>query len=200
MAGFIARVLSFTRLPISGDVKAQLGGRIRRTLPHFDSPGEDSPPLVVDKGVGLHVEGTGTSVGVGYVDTINPGTALPGEKRLLGRTTVGAIVSEIFQRADGSILIKNPFACVVVGSEGAITLENLSALVSLGVDGAVLVENEAGGAELSAAGLWTINGATITTDGDVVTADGISLNNHTHAAGGYAIAPDPVTGVSGVAQ
>lgn len=48
-------------------------------------------------------------------------------------------------------------------------------------DGSVMISNALGSAELKADGeLLHGSGAKITTDGDVVTSDGISLRNHVH--------------------
>lgn len=44
-----------------------------------------------------------------------------------------------------------------------------------------------------------MNGAQITSGGDVVTASGISLDNHSHAAGTYTAGGDPVSGEAGAA-
>jgi len=50
-------------------------------------------------------------------------------------------------------------------------------------DGSARLFNENGYIELKTDGVVEANGATITTDGDVVTAAGVSLNNHVHLAG-----------------
>ena len=52
-----------------------------------------------------------------------------------------------------------------------------------------------GSVEISASGPVEINGATVTEQGDVVTAQGVSLNNHVHA---YASPSGPA--VTGAAQ
>ncbi|MGF6394295.1 Gp138 family membrane-puncturing spike protein [Pseudomonas plecoglossicida] len=51
-------------------------------------------------------------------------------------------------------------------------------LVWLKNDNTILMQNGAGSFELMADGTFLINGLTITPEGDVVTAAGISLNNH----------------------
>ena len=50
-------------------------------------------------------------------------------------------------------------------------------------DGSCVVTNGAGTLLLQPDGEFNINGARITTDGDVITAAGVSLDNHTHAQG-----------------
>ena len=47
-------------------------------------------------------------------------------------------------------------------------------------DGSIAVENAAGHIRIAADGTVTINGATITPAGDVVSATGVSLSTHVH--------------------
>ena len=60
-------------------------------------------------------------------------------------------------------------------SDGAIV-----STIWLKSDGSVLAQNAGGYFELQAGGAFIANGATATTDGDVVTSDGVSLRDHTH--------------------
>ena len=50
-------------------------------------------------------------------------------------------------------------------------------------DGSAVLTNGSGMATLQPSGEFNINGARITTDGDVISATGVSLNNHTHSQG-----------------
>lgn len=52
--------------------------------------------------------------------------------------------------------------------------------VWLKADGTLTIENEAGKFELTPDGVFTINEATITADGDVITNTGVSLRHHKH--------------------
>ncbi len=54
--------------------------------------------------------------------------------------------------------------------------------------GSILIKNDIGSFEMKVNGEFEINGATITTGGDFITASGISLDNHTHPQG-----PDSAT-------
>ena len=63
-------------------------------------------------------------------------------------------------------------------SDGALAVE-----VWLKNDGSVVIANDNGSFEMEAGGDVIINGAKITTDGDVITASGVSLDNHPHAQG-----------------
>jgi hypothetical protein len=66
-------------------------------------------------------------------------------------------------------------------------------------DGSARLFNGNGYIELKADGEVEANGAKITTDGDVVTAAGVSLNGHKHLAGSELIgnSGSPVTGKTG---
>ena len=63
-------------------------------------------------------------------------------------------------------------------SDGLLAVE-----VWLKNDGSVVIANDSGSFEMEAGGDVIINGAKITTDGDVITASGVSLDNHPHAQG-----------------
>ena len=73
---------------------------------------------------------------------------------------------------------------------GAIVAE-----LHLKADGSVLISNAAGSFELGADGAVSINGAQITTLGDVISALMVSLNNHLHA--GSATAPSGIVSPTG---
>jgi len=55
--------------------------------------------------------------------------------------------------------------------------------VFLKQDGSVLIKNSLGSFEMKVSGEFEINGATITIDGDFITAAGISLDTHVHEQG-----------------
>lgn len=76
-------------------------------------------------------------------------------------------------------------------SEGVIVVT-----LHMKADGSARLFNQNGYIELRADGVVEANGATITTDGDVITAAGVSLNNHVHLAGDELIGnqSNPVTG------
>lgn len=72
----------------------------------------------------------------------------------------------------------------------------------LKANGSARLFNGNGYIELKANGEIEANGAKITTDGDVVTADGVSLNNHKNLAGSelFDSSGSPVTGKSGAPE
>jgi hypothetical protein len=63
-------------------------------------------------------------------------------------------------------------------NDNSISMDNGVAKFDVLADGTTLMQNGAGMFQLMADGSFVINGLTITPDGDVVTADGISLNTH----------------------
>ncbi|MCK8669199.1 hypothetical protein M1M11_30425 [Pseudomonas azerbaijanoccidens] len=63
-------------------------------------------------------------------------------------------------------------------NDNSISMDNGVAKFDVLPDGTTLMQNSAGMFQLLADGSFLINGLTITPDGDVVTATGISLNNH----------------------
>lgn len=75
-------------------------------------------------------------------------------------------------------------------ASGAVVCE-----VYLQSDGTILFENAAGSGKLNPDGSAEINGATITTTGDVITAAGVSLDLHVHpSATGPTGPPTPTPG------
>jgi hypothetical protein len=150
--GLIAKILSFTRIVADGvrssDVKVDPGGGANITGQHFADAGDDSHPLPTDYVLLVKNRQTGGYSVVGYADPINDPIAAAGEKRIYGRDALGAVVNEMWLKADGSVIISN--------ANGSIELKT---------DGELLHGS----------------GAKITTDGDVVTSDGISLRGHIHA-------------------
>lgn len=168
--GLIGRVLSFTRTLRNGarvsDVKLDPGGGPNRTAQHFSPAGDDAYPMPGDY---LYVGSDpqrGRVSAVGYVDPVNAPRAALGEKRIYARDSSGVWVVEVWLKADGTAAIAN--------ASGSVTLKP---------DGAILGQNGAGQFELEAAGDFVANGAKMTTDGDVVTSDGVSLRSHYHTQG-----------------
>lgn len=165
--GLIGRILSFVRAERNGaqvsDVKTDPGGGPNVTAEHFAPAGDDSHPLASDYVYAAPSPQRGRYAAVGYVDPKNPPKAQPGEKRIYARDADGTVVVEVWLQNDGT--------ATLVNGEGSVTLAP---------DGAIKGVNGAGQFELEAAGDFVANGATMTTDGDVVTSDGISLRTHVH--------------------
>lgn len=169
--GRLARVLSFARNVKNGakvsDVKVDPGGGANVTAEHFADPGDDSHPLPDDFVVLSPASGTGRESAIGYADTLNAPKAQPGDKRIYARDAdTGAMVVEVWLKNDGTVLASN--------NSGSFTLNS---------DGSIIGTNANGQFELKTSGEFNANGAKMTTDGDVVTSDGISLRDHTHAQG-----------------
>ena len=182
--GRIARILSFVRSEINGakvsDVKSDPGGGPNTTSQHFQPAGDDAHPLPGDYVATSPAAGTGRETAVGYLDPANKQKAGPGEKRLYARDSAGAQVCEVWLKADGSVLIQNETGSTVLNPDGSVVTTNEGGVMTFGADGSFTVTNAGGSMALAASGVASINGATITEDGDFVTSDGVSLRDHKH--------------------
>ena len=188
MGGKLAKLLSFVRTTrndaIVSDVKVDTGGGYNLTGEHFSAPGEDAHPLPDDYVVMMPVQATGRTVAVGYADPNNPQVAEPGEKRIYARDSSGAVIVELWLKADGSAVLAN-----AIGS------------ITLSPDGSIVSTNGIGTITLEAGGDVNINGAIIDTDGNIssptsvsapsIVADGKELTDHDHPITGGSSAPGP---------
>lgn len=86
-------------------LEARAGADHQETGAVAQSPGFDGRPLEGDLLVSEKAADTGEPVFVGALDLKNAGTAEPGEARIYARDASGAVVCEIWARADGSIRI-----------------------------------------------------------------------------------------------
>ena len=122
--GSVARLLSFERVTRNGAeisiVKLNPDGGANITADHFAGAGEDAHPLPTDYLVTADIRGAGREAVVGYVDPLNEGKTAPGEKRIYGRDASGGAVNEVWLKADGSILIENAGASILVKPTGEI--------------------------------------------------------------------------------
>lgn len=169
--GTIGKILAFTRAVRNGarvsDTKHDPGGSPVITSEHFADPGDDSHPLPGDYVFAVPGKQKGREVATGYLDPINAPKAQPGDKRIYARDAgAGALVVEVWLKNDGTATIFN--------SAGVVTLSPL---------GSILGQNGAGQFELEVGGDFVVNGAVITTDGEVIDRTGVSLRHHTHAQG-----------------
>lgn len=186
MAGMIATILSTSRAVINGAqallAKVDPGGGNDISPQCFFSPGEDSRPLDGDSLLGVATSAAGRFVGVGSADPLNVGISAKGEVRRYSRDSAGVIRATIHIKADGSI--------EVASVPGGVSLV-------IGADGSIAGINSSGSFSLEPSGSMLINGAQITPGGDVITASGISLDNHGTSPGSFAAGGDAVTGVGG---
>ena len=124
--GSIARVLSFERVIRSGVevsiVKINPDGGANITGVHFADTGDDAHPLPSDYVATSSIRGAGQEAVVGYADPLNEGKSEPGEKRIYGRDSSGAFVNEVWLKADGSILIENAGASILVKPSGEVNI------------------------------------------------------------------------------
>lgn len=154
MGGMIAKVLSF----VGRSVKIDPGGGAIITGKHFAPPGDDSQPLAGDYCTAISTPQSGRAAVVGYTQSAPESKAGPGEKRIYSRDASGAVIAEIHLKNDGTIDI--------IGPEGSVTWE---------AGGRVVGKNSAGQFSLESSGDFLANGARMSVDGDIQTADGKSL-------------------------
>jgi len=111
----IAEVLSVEQTEDGLDIKCDPGGGAVITVPHFATPGDDSPPLPGDFVSLEESAGSGSGQASGYSDPL-PSQAANGEKRIYARSPAGVATAEIWLKGDGSISIKPlvPFALVTI--------------------------------------------------------------------------------------
>lgn len=182
--GRIAKLLSFVRGEANGakvsDVKADPGGGANVTAQHFASPGDDSHPLPGDYVASVGAAGTGRENAVGYLDPNSEQKSQAGDKRIYARNGPGSESCEVWLKADGSVLIQNGTGGTVLNPDGSVVTTNGGGVMTFAVDGSFSIVNGGGAMSLAANGVASINGATITEDGDFVTADGVSLRGHKH--------------------
>lgn len=87
------------------EVKVDPSGGAKDECEHYACLGEDSPPLLGDFGAADDAPGAGGQRIVGYLDALNEGKALGGEKRIYGRTPDGELAGEVWIHGDGLIEI-----------------------------------------------------------------------------------------------
>ncbi len=156
--GFLASVVEFLRISDQGtptpEVKCDNGDGDPVTAGHFAPPGTDARPLPGDVAYLGDDLGAGNAQAVGYQDPKNAGVAGAGEHRLYSRDADGAIVAEVWAKADGSILIRSELASssVELKADGAISLATEQASAELGADGAINLSNATGGLAIDASG------------------------------------------------
>ncbi len=125
--GLIAKLLSFTRTERNdaklSDVKVDPGGGANITGEHFASPGDDSHPLTTDYVILVKNRRSGGYSIVGYGDPINDPKSGRGEKRTYGRDpSTGLEVNEVWQKADGSVIISNALGAIELKADGSVNI------------------------------------------------------------------------------
>ena len=164
--GLIGKILSFTRVTRNGaklsDVKVDVGGGEIITAEYSHPANSESFPLVDDYAILEKVPRTGGYIAVSFIETDALQKVTLGEKRLYARSGRDEIC-QVWLKNDGTVLADN--------DSGSFELKPTGAIKGL---------NGNGYFELEVAGDFVANGAKMTTSGDVVTSDGVSLRNHYH--------------------
>lgn len=154
-------------------IVSEIQGKRNITSERFDSPGVDAAPLPGDNSLLVPVQRSGGAASAGVIDTKNGPEALPGERRTYGRSSDGTITSEIWQRNDGTVEVKNDNGTIVIDPDGTMNLTNEGIQMKLGVDGTV---------ELTATKVvWTVPeveiSGTVTAE-DFIIPSGVTLKDH----------------------
>ncbi len=167
--GLIAKVLEFARSVSNGvpssDVKSNPGGEDLNTPQHFQDANTDSAPLPGDYDLLVGVQGSGRYGAAGYVDPKNKQSAQAGEWRAYARDSeTGEQVVQVWVMSDGAVLTENDNGSHMLFPSGAQTMQNANGYIKLLDNGTV-----------------DINGYIIGTDGNGITKNGVSQDDHTHA-------------------
>jgi hypothetical protein len=104
------------------DVIVDPGGGANITVQHYADPGDDSHPVMSDRGVIVGTPGKGRARIVGYADLINTPKALVGDKRIYSRDSNGASIAEIWLKNDGSIVVSNTNGNFELKNDGSIDI------------------------------------------------------------------------------
>lgn len=121
--GRTAVVVAVDRTDAGHDIQVDPGGGADVSAGHFDSSGDDSPPLPGDLAAISRSSGTGREHVTGYHDPNTERVALDGEKRIYGRDANGKVVGEVHIKRDGSAVVKNAGGAVVtLNPDGSISV------------------------------------------------------------------------------
>jgi hypothetical protein len=183
----IAYVKSFERVKKGDanitDVLVDPGGKALINPEHFAACGDDSPPLDTDYAILVPTGRSGVFAVAGYVDPKNTQDAKGGEKRLYARDSEGNVVSVIWMKNDGTVVVENENATSVTKPDGEISNTN------------------AGGYfKLEAGGTFEVNGVKILPDGTIITpkevqtpkikVNGKEIDEHNHNETGTVTGPN----------
>lgn len=97
------------------------------TSVHYAAPGDDAPPLAGDHAALVEAPGSGNENAVGYFSPSLEGKAAPGEKRIFGRSPSGEVVSELWLKGDGSVVIENLLGGKIeMAADGSVTINGVT--------------------------------------------------------------------------
>lgn len=122
--GLTAEVVEVKRVTVDGrellEIRADCAGH--ELLGDLYQGGNvDAPPLEGDLALFIEDGRNGQRTPVGTMDPATSGKAAPGEYRIVGRNAQGAVVSELWMKADGSIRIE-PGTKLEIGSAGRLAV------------------------------------------------------------------------------
>lgn len=109
--GLIGRLVDFITRSRGGqqygEATARSIGDTTLTAQHFGAPGEDARPLPGDSVIMVQGPTSGSRAAVGYAAAGEQRQAAAGERRTFARNAQGETVSQIWQYADGRVVITN---------------------------------------------------------------------------------------------
>jgi hypothetical protein len=82
---------------------------------------------------------------------------------------------------DGTITQVNTNAQTVVDESGSVSISNANGSITLSPDGSMSLVGAGASITTATDGTITMNGLTITSDGNIITAAGVNLNTHVHS-------------------
>lgn len=120
--GMTSTVRAFARRENAGAQFARTtidpGAGSNQDAVHFSAPGDDAQPLPGDLVASASNLSTNGQNAIGYLDPKNAGITEPGEKRIYARAADGTIVSEMYLKNDGTIIISNQNAQMTINPAG----------------------------------------------------------------------------------
>ena len=160
--GFLGEISEYELQANGAEVTASPGyGQYSRRGKVFQQAGDEAPPLPGDVGAFFEVPGTRDYVLTGVADLDNQGEAQPGERRVFARDPEN----------------REPVAWLHLFRDGRAVIERTEGTaIRLETDGSVELESAGTTLTVRADGEVRANGARITSEGDFITALGVSLN------------------------
>jgi hypothetical protein len=124
--GSLGAVVSFERATTAGEqtpeVRIDRGGDEPLTAGHYTPPGVDAAPLPGDNAYAGDDVGAGVAQVTGYQDPLTPPLSAAGEVRVYSRALPGVAAAEVWAKADGTLILRNPLGSVELAPTGKVTI------------------------------------------------------------------------------
>lgn len=127
----IARLLSFVRAIRQGvnvpEVTVDTGGGVNHTADHFAPVGDDSHPLPTDYVLVTEIPQSGSKIAIAYLDSVNAGETLEGEKRIYARDpNTGTPVNQVWLKNNGDVLLSNDNGSILLQADGTVNINGVT--------------------------------------------------------------------------